>query len=401
MLNFGRCRLLASPPVEISTRAADLVLGNLVVDMLGLLTLDWPRLFAWQRGTVPYGELDFRAFERSAIDVIHPAVETDWKNAAAGVEHWLTGWDALLAPGRCFLERVSSVADLVRTPATGKIGVIIGFQNSAHFRSIGDVARFHARGQRISQLTYNTHNRIGSGCYEPVDRGLTPYGFEIVAAMNAAGMAIDVSHCGERTTRDAIAASRRPVLVTHSNCKALVPRQPRNKTDGAIRALAARGGVMGITIVRAFAGGSTSPTLATLLDHFDHVARLVGIEHVGLGSDVDVPAVDPKTGRPHSFYAISGLDPEARVYQIADGLLRRGYSATDVGLVLGGNFARALREIWGDSPLPTAREMRRDPFCPAPRPPDPRAAQAAGVMPPRTATESTPLGPRGPANVPP
>jgi membrane dipeptidase len=372
MLNFGRCRLLAQPAVEISSRAADLVLATTVIDMLGLLTLDWPKLFAWQRRSEPFVESDFRAFERSAIDVIHPAVETRRPDAHAGALRWLEGWNRLLEPAdRCFLAPIASSADLVAAPSTGRIGVIVGFQDSDHIRTAGDVAEFHRLGQRVSQLTYNTHNRLGSGCYEPVDRGLTRFGAEIVAAMNVAGMAIDLSHCGERTARDAIAASSRPVLVTHSNCKALVPRQPRNKSDGTIRRLAARGGVLGITTVRAFAGSSATPTIADLLDHFDHVAKLVGPEHVGIGSDVDVPAVDPATGRIHTFYAIAGLVPELRVFQIAEGLLRRGWRSEDVALVLGGNFARVLGGIWGAAPAVRGRAARRDPFCPAP---DPRAA---------------------------
>lgn len=374
MLNFGRCRLLAQPAVDISSRAADLVLGTTVIDMLGLLTLDWPKLFAWQRRSAPFLESDYRAIERSAIDVLHPAVETRLPDAHAGALHWLEGWNRLLDPAdRCFLAPIASTADLAVAPKTGRIGVIVGFQDSDHFRTAADVALFHRLGQRVSQLTYNSHNRLGSGCYEPVDRGLTRFGAEIVAAMNAAGMAVDLAHCGERTARDAIAASRRPVLVTHANCKALVPRQPRNKSDGTIRRLAARGGVIGITAVRAFAGKSATPTMSDLLDHFDHVAKIAGPEHVGLGSDVDVPALDPATGKQHPFYAIGGLVPEVRVFQIADGLLTRGWKSGDVALVLGGNFARVLAEIWGDTPAVRGRAARRDPFCPAP---DPRAALA-------------------------
>ena len=166
--------------------------------------------------------------------------------------------------------------------------------------------------------------------------------------MNRLGMAIDLSHCGERTSHDAIAASRQPVLVTHSNCRALVPVQPRCKPDPLIRALAAGGGVIGITVVRPFVSSSSSPNLAHLLDHFDHVARLVGAEHVGLGSDVDVTGNDPATGRRNPVYAIDGLDPRARVFQIADGLLARGWSRRAIEMVLGENFRRVLGVIWRD-----------------------------------------------------
>ena len=226
---------------------------------------------------------------------------------------------------------------------------------------------FYRHGQRISQLTYNSRNRIGDGCKVAHDGGLTRFGAEIVAAMDRVGMGVDLSHCGERTTLDAIEASTRPVLVTHSNCRALVPGQPRCKSDRVIRSLARRGGVMGITVVRAFVSNRRTPTLDDLLDHFDHVAHIAGVEHLGLGSDLDADGVDPTTGRPRAPYVIRGLDPRARVYQIADGLLARGYKPSDVQLVLGGNFLRVLGEIWGHSPVPADPQQRRDPFCPAPR----------------------------------
>jgi membrane dipeptidase len=195
-------------------------------------------------------------------------------------------------------------------------------------------------------------------------------GTAVVGEMNRIGMAVDVSHCGERTSLETIEASTKPVLVTHSNCAALSPGQPRCKSDRVLRAMAAGGGVIGMTIVRSFVKRGGRPTLSDLLDHFEHVARLVGVEHVGLGTDVDVDALDPATGLPHPLYQIRGLDPRARVFQIAEGLLARGYSAVDVEKVLGGNFLRALAAIWPDASWQVIpqRDHRRDPFCPAPWP---------------------------------
>ena len=104
--------------------------------------------------------------------------------------------------------------------------------------------------------------------------------------MNQLGMAVDVSHCGDRTTRDAIDASASPVLVTHSNCRSLAPGIARCKTDEAILKMAAKGGVMGITMIRSFVGKGAAITVENMLDHVDHVARIGGLEHVGLGTDV-------------------------------------------------------------------------------------------------------------------
>jgi membrane dipeptidase len=242
--------------------------------------------------------------------------------------------------------RVDSVDDLDCARDLGRVGLLLGFQNSDHFAEVADVERFHALGQRVSQLTYDRRNRIGSGCREAVDEGLSAFGAEVVAAMNRVGMVVDVSHCGERTTLDAFAASSRPVLVTHANCRALVPGHPRCKPDALLRALAAQGGVIGITAVRAFVRQPELPTLDDLLDHFEHVARVAGVEHVGIGSDVDVDGRDPRTGRPRPAYAIEGLDHARRTVTIVDGLLRRGWTEADVRLAIGGNFRRALAEVW-------------------------------------------------------
>jgi membrane dipeptidase len=146
-----------------------------------------------------------------------------------------------------------------------------------------------------------------------------------------------------------------PVLVTHANCRALVPGHPRCKPDAVLRALARQGGVIGITAVKAFVKQPQAPTVDDLLGHFEHVARVAGVEHVGLGSDVDVDARDPRTGRVRPAYAIDGLDHGRRTWAVVEGLLRRGWRADDVELVLGGNFRRALGAIW-PAPPPTGTQ---------------------------------------------
>ncbi|HEV8241366.1 MAG TPA: membrane dipeptidase [Thermoanaerobaculia bacterium] len=353
MLNLGRCRVFADDgasgggPLR-SVRAIDLMGEAAVIDMLGLLTLDWPRLTRWQREPGSFGEGDFARLRASGIDVFHPAVEPNQPDAVAAVSRWLDGWDRLLVAYPGYFVRVDTVADVARAKAEGKIGLILGFQNSDHFTSVADVEAFRRRGQRVSQLTYNTRNRIGSGC-QVADDGLTPFGADVVEAMNRAGMAVDVSHCSERTTLGAFAASTKPVLITHSNCRALVGH-PRCKSDEVLRAMAASGGVMGITAVRAFVRQPEEPSIDNLLDHFDHVARVAGPEHVGLGSDVDVDARDPKSGQVRPAYAIRGLDPARRTFEVVEGLLRRGWLKSDVEGVVGGNFRRALASIWGAAP---------------------------------------------------
>jgi membrane dipeptidase len=350
-INRGRYSLFADDRVEHSARAVELVGRSTVIDMLGLLTLDWSKLHAWQRKPERFGPADLQKVRRSGIDVFHPAVEPNEPHPHEAILEWIAGWNRLLTNRPDCFQRIDSVRDLERARAAGRAGILIGFQNSDHFRTVDDVERFHAIGQRVSQLTYNGRNRIGCGCREPSDTGLTPYGAEILEAMNRTGMAVDVSHCSERTCLDAFAASRKPVLVTHSNCRALAAH-PRCKSDAVIRAMADRGGVMGITFVAAFVNSRQPATIEDVLDHFDRVARLAGVEHVGLGSDVDLDARDPRTGRVRPLYQVRGLTPARRVFDLTEGLLRRGYSDHAIGLILGGNFQRALGEIWDTVRVP-------------------------------------------------
>ena len=324
-------------------RVLGLVGRSTVIDMLGLLTLDWGRLRSWQRDPAAFGDADFRRLLASGVNVFHPAVDPNSSEPHAAAIQWAADWNELLRNQARYLLAVLGVADLDRVRAEKRIGILIGFQSSDHFRTVEDVPLFYSLGQRVSQLTYNDRCRLGSGCRDPHDEGLTVFGRQVVGEMNRVGMAVDLSHCSERTTLDAIDRSSRPVLVTHSNCRALASH-PRNKSDAAIRALAARGGVMGIAAVRAFLGAS--PTIEGLLDHFVHVAQLVGVEHVGVGSDCDLDPYDPATGRARAAYDIRGLRNTRRAYDLAAGLLRRGFGDAEVELVLGGNFRRVLGQIW-------------------------------------------------------
>jgi membrane dipeptidase len=337
MLNIGRCRLYAGTGREYSVRTINLVGRSLVIDMLGLITLDWPRLRNWHSDPDAFQEKDFESLQESGITVFHPAVDLNKADAHAETRQWLTSWNRFIAAKPDKFAEVRQCSDLTEAKQNGRIGILLGMQNSDHFRSAADVADFYALGQRVSQLTYNGPNRIGDGCINRYDSGLTPFGDTIVRAMNESGMVIDVSHAGERTTLDTFEASSKPVLITHSNCKALTPH-PRCKSDAVIRAMAQQGGVMGITSIRAFVRRRGQATLSEALDHFDHVARLVGVEHVGIGSDTDLAS------HPRGLDA-AGLNTPRRIFDITEGLLRRGYKEADVELILGGNFRRVLGNI--------------------------------------------------------
>ncbi len=332
-----------------STRAIDLVTQSNVIDMLGLFTLNWTLLDRWQTHPERFGEADFQKLRHSGIDVFHPAVAFEDARAYEITRDWFVKWNRLIDGHPQWFLRVENCADLTRAKREKKIGVVLGMQDANHLRSLDDVDAFFAMGQRLTQVTYNSPNRLGAGCMVAGDRGLTKFGTAVVAKMNDIGMAVDVSHCGEKTTLDAIVASTKPVLITHSNCKALARGVPRCKTDEAIVAAAKKGGVIGLTGVRHFVKAADPVTIEDALDHFDHAVKIAGIEHVGLGSDFDLDGRGPKAD-------IEGLNRADRVYELTDGLIRRGYTDEHIRLILGGNFARALREIWSLQ-RPSARRL--------------------------------------------
>jgi membrane dipeptidase len=331
-----------------------------VVDLLSPLTIGSEAL-EWARDPGSFGEDEFDSYRASGLNAIHQSVGVEGPESFGAVSSYLASYTALVAgAGRYFL-RIDGTRDFARAKHGGQLGLLLGVQNSEHFREPADVDHFFGLGQRVSQLTYNTRNRIGSGCAEPRDDGIGEFGASIVAAMNRTGMAIDVSHCGDRTTLDAFRLSRRPVLVTHSNCRALNPRQARCKTDEAIRMLGKTGGVMGITGVRYFVSGTEPTTIEDVLGHFDHVRALIGSEHLGVGSDIDLYGYDvlpPEVKRrllgnpePHSAgdrprLDIAGLDHPKRMFDLTDGLIRHRYSDREIEGILGGNVIRVLEQIW-------------------------------------------------------
>lgn len=351
LLNGPRFRLLAGSRAEYSPRTIDLVRQSIVIDMLGLLTLDFPKLYGWQRAPTSFSQADFDKLRDSGITVFHPAVSYLGRAAYDESVKDMQRWKRLIAAQPGYFTLIARPDDLELAKRAGKIGILLGQQNSEHFRTIDDVDRFYALGQRVSLLSYGT-NRLGGGCNDPHDPGLSAFGAQVIARMNRVGMAVDVAHCGDRTTLDALAASRKPVLITHSNCRALAPARARCKTDEAIRAMAATGGVMGISLIRGFVSPSGPANVESVLKHMDRVARLVGVEHVGLGSDVDL---DGRSHLPGTMLRqehilgntdLDGLNYPKKVFDLTEGLVRRGYSDRDIALILGGNFQRALDAIW-------------------------------------------------------
>jgi len=360
MINRGRFRLFAHSLTEYSGKAIDLVGRTTVIDMLAVLTLDFNKQTKWFKDPDTFTAADFQPYKDSGINVFHPAIGMGGPNAYDSALQFFASWNGFLANGADYFMRIDSIADLKRVNESGKLGIILGLQNSEHFRRPDDVDFFRSLGQRVSQLTYNARNLIGNGSTERRDEGISDFGVAIIERMNSVGMAVDVSHCGDRTTLDAFEISKKPVLITHSNCRALVPGHPRLKTDEAIKKVGEAGSVIGITGVRMFVKGDEPTTVEHILDHFDHVRKLIGPEHLGVGSDIDLygyDAMPPELNKQlrasykgsYGFREkidIEGLNHPKRIFDLTEGLIRRKYSDADIEGILGGNFQRVLAQIW-------------------------------------------------------
>jgi membrane dipeptidase len=324
-----------------------------VIDALGEIHLDYgPELLDAMRGSGLRG---------CVVTVGNPALEAP--AAFDDMMAELEAYERHVAANPTRLSRALVTADVDRAVEAGTIALVYYTQNATPIGAdVGRLAALRALGVRIVQLTYNSRNRLGDGCLEPGNGGLTDFGREVVAGMNELRLLVDVSHCGEATTLEAIAASKSPVAVTHSGCKAVFDH-PRNKSDRALRALADKGGVIGVYQINPYLGPRERNGLADYLAHVDHAVRVAGIEHVAIGSDrehrtiPDTPEEKQKLidelsrlGPVRSVqwpFFIAELNHPRRMETVAAGLARRGYRAADVERILGGNVYRLLRETIG------------------------------------------------------
>jgi membrane dipeptidase len=277
-------------------------------------------------------------------------------------------WDEIVSHHPGDLLKVLEARDIARAQREGSIGVIYGFQNAAMMGNDAGRAELFARlGVRVIQLTYNPANQLGDGCMAPENRGLTPFGREVVARLNAARVMVDLSHSGERTCLDAARASRAPISINHTGCRALADL-PRNKTDEELRLVASAGGFIGIFFMP-FLRVDGHPHALDVVAHLEHAIEVCGEDHVGIGTDGDVTAIDDleayrahlarevanrhRAGlgaageRADTYPFVVDLRGPGQFRELAELLRRRGHSEARVEKILGGNFLRFARQVWG------------------------------------------------------
>jgi membrane dipeptidase len=337
----------------------------LVIDMLASVTpFNVPDMYA--RPLTPEMVANARA---SGITAVNATCSSLRDGPAAFVETvgYIAFWEREFRTHPDVLMKVRALSDIAEAKRTRRVGVILGFQDTTMLeRDLARLDVFHELGVRVIQLTYNLRNHVGDGCLEPANAGLTAFGRDVVRRMNELGVLVDLSHVGRQTTADAIAHSTRPVAATHTGCAALND-VPRNKPDAILRAIAARGGVVGIYLMP-FLRAQGQPGAEDFLRHVAHAVRVCGEDHVGVGSDLSITPLDltPEFRAKHAGFVrqrvaagISAPGEAADVFNyvpefnhprrmdlIADALSGAGHSDARTEKIIGGNWNRLLRDVW-------------------------------------------------------
>ncbi len=310
---------------------------------------------------------DLRASGTTAINVTLGYVSGDsepYEYTVNEIARWNRNVEAY--PER--LVKVLAAADIETARVSGRTGVIFGFQNTAMLG--GDASRvdtFAGLGTRIIQLTYNGANAVGAGSMVPENTGLTTFGRDVVAALNANRVLVDLSHSGEQTCLDAIDATSAPICISHTGCRALSDL-PRNKTDEELRGIADGGGVVGIYFMP-FLAEDSFPVAEDVVRHILHAINVCGEDHVGIGTDGGTTAVDDMPAyhkliddeiarrkaagisargeKPGVVPFLPDLQGPDQFRKLARLMAKQGLSETVIEKVLGLNFLRLVREIWG------------------------------------------------------
>lgn len=331
--------------------ATELHREAIVIDAVCPLVMDLPQYIDWYR--------------EGGMTVIAPTMG-GWEGARASLNR-LAAWHRLLRQREDTLLWVRKADDIELAKRSGKLGVYLHFQGADPVEENLDlIDLYKSLGVGVFQLTYNVRNRVGDGCEERTDSGLSRFGIKFVERLNQAKVIVDVSHTGLRTSLEACDCSKAPVVLTHSNVRSVHP-SARNVSDELIEAVAGSGGMIGVAGFPAMVANSTAPTLDDFIAHIDAIVKLVGIDHVGLGIDYysgQSGVASDEVAKKYYEEAIrsgfwsaayppppyrypSGIETPQKLENLTRRLLERGYGEEQVLKILGGNWLRVVRGVWG------------------------------------------------------
>ncbi len=324
----------------------------------------------WLKGELP----SWSWWEDSGVDAIYTTIGISqgvsereaYFHALNDIARWTMRFDK--SPR---LAKVTRAQDVASAKREGRYGIILGTQNLNCLNGdLDNIELFYKFGIRGMQLTYNLRNLAGNGCTERRDGGLSEFGIDAISRMNELGILVDLSHCGARTTTEAIKASKQPVAFTHTFPRA-VHDHDRGKTDEALQALRDNGGYMGVLMVPDFLTSSDHPSVEHCLDHIAYVAELLGVERIGIGTDyghyyplqlrisnrkkllegLTERGVTSEGWRRGHFrehvLEVNGYRDWRDFHNIVSELHARGYTKSEIAGILGGNFLRFFQSVVG------------------------------------------------------
>lgn len=358
--------------VTLSRRTALGMIGAALLAPKGAIAAERP-YFAIDAMAPSELGFDGRVAARAGMSAAVVDLQVPVRDAVA-IGKELARWrQALAAPGRS-CDLVLRDGDFDQAIADGRCGIVLACQDPAILgtpdaignRNVDALKCYHDQGMRVLQLSYTDRSMLGDGYRETTDAGLSHLGEKIIDAMNQLGMVIDVSHCGDRTTNEAIRRSQRPIAITHAGARALFA-SGRNKSDETIRLLADRGGFFGVFNMTMWLTDRPMSSVENIVDHMMHVRNVGGSGIVGFGSDFRVPGdkrpqpekvadmqswVDANNGFPggegmHGHMSASDMDGPDKMLVLQRALEKRKLPAAEVEAILGLNFRRVFRDVCG------------------------------------------------------
>ena len=260
--------------------------------------------------------------------------DEDLLAATAKADRILSEIETMVARSNQYVSIAYTPTDLYRLKAERKKAIMLGIENGyAIGRDIRNVERFRNRGVVYMTLCHNGNNQLCGSCrYNDEGLGVNAFGEEVIHEMNRVGMMVDISHAGDRTFYDALDISTKPIVASHSSSRALC-NHPRNLTDDQLRALAAKGGVAQVTLYNGFLKEEGQATIQDAIRHLNHMVDVMGIEHVGIGTDFDGDG------------GIIGCASASELINFTRCLLKERYSEDDIRRIWGGNFLRVMEEV--------------------------------------------------------